>query len=245
MAVVKDDWVIAAMTDDNVVVDLLVRLKQPKPQPVIPLRWGLRLPRSKPPSQPSLSLRCDIKPRDTDRDFPARFSPTTPLSWSCGGGAGGSEETSSSRRVSRSRSPNGDDDGAVRSKGTTNAESASTATTTKRSKRKKTYSELKEEEDLLMKESIHLREEIANLNATFKQQTARNDDLKRIKVDLNLQCVKLSSFAPEGPTPIYSQQNGRDSGSCDSNHDRSFLLPDLNSMPLEEDLSSEALSGTR
>ncbi|XP_065850658.1 uncharacterized protein [Euphorbia lathyris] len=250
MTVVKDEWVRAAMTDDRVVVELLLRLKQaqaslkPQPQPVIPLRWGLRLPRSKPCT--SVSLRCDRK----ENDFPARFSPTTPLSWSGGGGGGSSspsatadgfEETS--RRVSRS--PPG-----VRSKGTANAESASTATTTKRSRRKKTFAELKEEEGLLMKESIHLRKEIANLNATFKEQTARNDNLKRIKVDLNLQCVKLSSIASEEPKAIYSQHDGRDIGSCDtretvSNHDRSFLLPDLNSMPLEEDPASEALSGTR
>lgn len=89
---VKDDWIRAAMTDDGVVVELLVRLKQAqaaapaKPQAVIPLRWGLRLPRSKAATAVS-SGRCDVVCRRKDGDSSARCSPTTPLSWSGGGGA--------------------------------------------------------------------------------------------------------------------------------------------------------------
>ncbi|WRX33985.1 hypothetical protein QQP08_026472 [Theobroma cacao] len=100
MTMVKDEWVRAAMTDDNVVVELLVRLKQAQAVPSAPksavaaLRWGMRQPRSK-----SMSMRCDAK-KDGDFNVGTRGSPTTPLSWSGGGGAaspstaGGFEETS-------------------------------------------------------------------------------------------------------------------------------------------------------
>lgn len=73
-------------------MELLVRLKQAqaaapaKPQAVIPLRWGLRLPRSKAATAVS-SGRCDVVCRRKDGDSSARCSPTTPLSWSGGGGA--------------------------------------------------------------------------------------------------------------------------------------------------------------
>lgn len=99
---VKDEWIRAAMTDDRVVVELLVRLKQEaaqvKPQAVIPLRWGLRLPRSKPAT--AASMRYEVVCRRKEGDSSARCSPTTPLSWSGGGGASpsatadGFEETS-------------------------------------------------------------------------------------------------------------------------------------------------------
>lgn len=82
---VGDEWVRAAMTDDAVVVELLVRLKQsqasssssPKswPRALVPLRWGLRQPRSRP--------RCDAVLRRKEADS-TRCSPTTPLSWSGG-----------------------------------------------------------------------------------------------------------------------------------------------------------------
>ncbi|KAE8124438.1 hypothetical protein FH972_019323 [Carpinus fangiana] len=87
----RDEWVRAAMTDDAVVVELLVGLKQsqaatasasssshsPKswPRTVVPPRWGLRQPRSRP--------RCDAVSRKKEADF-TRCIPTTPLSWSRG-----------------------------------------------------------------------------------------------------------------------------------------------------------------
>lgn len=112
MTMVKDDWIRAAMTDDGVVVELLVRLKQAqaaapaKPQAVIPLRWGLRLPRSKAATAVS-SGRCDVVCRRKDGDSSARCSPTTPLSWSGGGGAASPSATAdgfedTSPHVSRS-----------------------------------------------------------------------------------------------------------------------------------------------
>ena len=59
--VVQDDWTRAAMTDDMLVVELLLRLKQvqaagpssslrsssPMSQSLLTLRWSVRMPRSK------------------------------------------------------------------------------------------------------------------------------------------------------------------------------------------------------
>lgn len=101
----KDEWMRAAMTDDMLVVELLVRLKQSqaasplKSSPssmMFPLRWSVRMPRTK-------AARCDAQRKRGDS---TRCSPTTPLSWSGGaspsGTADGFEE--SSRLVSRSSS---------------------------------------------------------------------------------------------------------------------------------------------
>ncbi|KDP33544.1 hypothetical protein JCGZ_07115 [Jatropha curcas] len=260
---VKDEWVRAAMTDDTVVVELLVRLKQAqaavpaKPQAVIPFRWGLRLPRSRPAT--STSARCDVISRRKEGDSSTRCSPTTPLSWSGGGGAAspsatadGFEETSP--HVSRSLP-------GVRSKASANVETAST--TTKRSRRKKTFFELKQEESALLLEKLDLKEELAALNVTLKEQKARNENLKRIKVDLNFQCAKNSNLAsseiekascsqthqgePSSANYISSvlpalakvdcntQSDSCEMQDAESNHDRSFLIPDLNMMPSEED----------
>ncbi|KAJ9167684.1 hypothetical protein P3X46_019298 [Hevea brasiliensis] len=269
---VKDEWIRAAMTDDRVVVELLLRLKQAhaaapaRPQAVIPIRWGLRLPRSKPAT--AASVRCDVVCKRKEGDSSARCSPTTPLSWSGGGGAAspsatvdGFEETS----PHVTRSPPG-----ARSKGTATAETASTST--KRSRRKKTFAELKEEESFLLKERMHLKKEITTLNSTFEEQVARNENLKRIKFDLKLQYANNSSLAsdvlekeicnrpykgePSSPNHISSMlpkhvqcDDDIKLDSCEtqeavSNHDRSFLLPDLNMMP-SEDPHSETLPGMR
>lgn len=46
-----------------------------------------------------------------------------------------------------------------------------------------TFAELKEEESSLLKERTYLEKEIATLQATFKQQRAKNENFKRIKVN--------------------------------------------------------------
>lgn len=89
--VVKDDWVRAAIAEDTMVAELLVRLKDALASAPIqimaasaraetvlpPPRWGIRQPRSR------LAFRCDtaspVKAGDSRRN-----SPTTPLSWSAG-----------------------------------------------------------------------------------------------------------------------------------------------------------------
>ena len=83
-----DEWVKEAMTDDTVVVDLLLRLFQaqpplPKPvQAVLRLGWTVRQRRSK--SAPRHGDSTTKKKAE-----PARASPTTPLSWSGGTSASG------------------------------------------------------------------------------------------------------------------------------------------------------------
>lgn len=107
----KDEWMRAAMTDDMLVVELLVRLKQSQassplksPPPtdtyMFPLTWSVRMPRSK-------SVRCDAVSQRKRGGDSTRCSPTTPLSWSggaspSGGTADGFEE--SSRPTNRSSS---------------------------------------------------------------------------------------------------------------------------------------------
>ncbi|XVE53566.1 hypothetical protein DITRI_Ditri03aG0013100 [Diplodiscus trichospermus] len=256
----KDEWVRAAMTDDNVVVELLVRLKQAQASPsaakstVTALKWGIRQPRSRP-----MMIRCDAK-RDGDFSVSTRGSPTTPLSWSGGGGAAspsaadGSEETS--RYVLGSPPA-----ASSRSKGT--AASETTSTTTKRSRRKKTFAELKEEENLLLKERIYLKKEIASMSANCKVHRARNENLKRIKTEKN------SSFIADEPEKVPSCQpcqricsacastlpshalddqkpmlDSCDEGKAISSEGSFFLLPDLNMMPDEDDSGAETLYGT-
>ncbi|CAN0877502.1 hypothetical protein LINGRAHAP2_LOCUS11922, partial [Linum grandiflorum] len=185
----KDEWVSAAMTDDTVVVELLVRLKQAQATvpasagAVIPPRWGLRLPRSKPPTAAATSagsMRFDVVSRRKEGDSSTRCSPTTPLSWSGGGGAESPSAAADGYDETSLRSPSGS-----RSKGgtATAAEITSTGTTsTKRSRRKKTLAELREEECFLWKERMHLKKEIQTLHATFEDERTINQRLKRIKV---------------------------------------------------------------
>ncbi|GAV82184.1 hypothetical protein CFOL_v3_25636 [Cephalotus follicularis] len=271
---VKDEWLQAAITDDTVVVELLVRLKQsqaaqstkpPSRVPVSHLRWGIRQPRSR-------SMRCDAVPRMKEGDSTTRCSPTTPLSWSGGGGSsavspsatadGGFED--SSRPSSRSSSAAADD----RSKGTI-CTNEITGSINKKTRKKKTFAELKEEETFLLKEKVHLNKELATLQTTFEEQSARNKNLKRMKLDLALHSTKhLSSISEEKPTS--SQQDLGDTSSFDlisstllvhatdvvhrqsdsciekkavSAQDCFSFLPDLNMMPSEDDSSSETLYG--
>ncbi|XP_039063090.1 uncharacterized protein LOC120207737 isoform X2 [Hibiscus syriacus] len=103
---VKDEWIRAAIADDNLVVELLVRLKQAQAAPpaskyALPaFKWGIRQRRSKP-----MLLRCEAR-RDGDFNVSASGSPTTPLCWSGGSSdaspsaAAGFEETSSHVRRS-------------------------------------------------------------------------------------------------------------------------------------------------
>lgn len=87
-AMVNDEWVRAAMADDSVVVELLVRLKKQThhvAKSAATLRWGIRQPRSR-------STRCDVvslrrKDGVESATNSMRASPTTPLSWSGGGSA--------------------------------------------------------------------------------------------------------------------------------------------------------------
>ncbi|GMG98963.1 hypothetical protein Nepgr_000803 [Nepenthes gracilis] len=243
----KDEWFLAAMTDDSVVAELLLGLKQsdsdpsrPKrpPSPFQPLDWGLRQPRSKAmPSKRGL--------------HPTRRSPTTPLSWSAGGGAShsdGYEESSGPY----ARFPT------VRSKnvGTNNIVVAALR---KRMKRKKTFAELKEEESSLLKERSFLKRELATLRVTLKEQRSVNETLKRMKIDFCVESETTKSGEMLNETDVSTLEaapsNVPKHIACnddqDSEADRSstieqhaiFALPDLNMIP-EEELGPETLVGT-
>lgn len=115
MTTVKDDWLMAAMSDDLVVAELLIRLKQSQPAspsaksqilpaPLLPFSWGTKQSRSRITS----ASRCDavLFSRKKESDS-TRRSPTTPLSWS--GGASPSatadccEESSQPTSAARSK----------------------------------------------------------------------------------------------------------------------------------------------
>ncbi|KAL0739314.1 hypothetical protein Bca4012_015524 [Brassica carinata] len=90
---VKDEWVAAAMTDDQMVAELLLRLKHAgtvaAETNLAPLRWGVRQRRSR-------SSRFGggvTSKKDVDS---VRGSPKTPLSWSGGSGGGGGASASPS-----------------------------------------------------------------------------------------------------------------------------------------------------
>lgn len=89
---VKHDWVAAAMTDDQMVAELLIRLKHAgtvvSENPganLPPLQWGIRQRRSRSSRFGGRGVLVSLK-KDVDS---VRASPKTPLSWSGGSGSGG------------------------------------------------------------------------------------------------------------------------------------------------------------
>ncbi|KAK3012315.1 hypothetical protein RJ639_012615 [Escallonia herrerae] len=303
-----DDWITAALHDDTVVVELLLRLKQSCSEssyptnPLPPLRWGHRQPR-----------RPRSKSAKKDGE-PTGFSPTTPLSWSGGGSSAsdGCEESSrpsdpSSAGRSKARGRGGGNtvrwgplelikrivgdilmvfgegmflgdagalcygvaSGSLAVTGTFASESAS-ASANKRSRKKKTFTELKEQESLLLKESYHLKRELASVHVTLKEQRARSENLKRLKLDYSLQPRSKMDVAPDEPVAsIFNQCNQMEastsnhqplimprrsthddlasSSSCKSQEDaetqgKRFVLPDLN-MPLDDEFVPETVYG--
>ncbi|XP_035548854.1 uncharacterized protein LOC109008228 isoform X3 [Juglans regia] len=218
----RDEWVSVAITDDTVVAELLVRLKQSQaassslkswPRAVVPLRWGLRQPRSR-----SVSLRCDavlpIKEADSTRG-----SPTTPLSWS--GGASPSATADSFEESSFHASFSF---AASRSKGAATSES----TATKSSRRKKLDSVL---------------HSAKNLNATCDglEKTVHKETYQRIASAPDHTSLSLPANTTSDDN-LQSEPCEADKA-ADLARGGNFLLPDLNMMPSEEDSSTETLYG--
>ncbi|KAF8389175.1 hypothetical protein HHK36_025868 [Tetracentron sinense] len=262
-----DEWVKLAVTDDSMVAELLIRLNQleppasspVRPAAVLPLKWGVRMPRSR------QALRYSIVQVKKEGDS-TRASPTTPLSWSggsslsggCGGAAGDGYEDSS--RLSKWSSGG-------RSKVT-----ATNETIIRRSRKKKTFAELKDKESLLLKERMYLKKELAALQITFEEKRARNNSLKKMKLDLYLHSAKKIGTASDASDEAVSDQSHHTetvnvdcapfthdelepvvcpspkSDSCkvptkDIAAQESFFgLPDLN-LPFEDDSGSEILYG--
>ncbi|RDY02348.1 hypothetical protein CR513_14199, partial [Mucuna pruriens] len=232
------DWVKLAMADDSLVVDLLLRLHRPPPPPCLHLHWTVRQRRT----------RSTHKKADS-----TRASPTTPLSWSgatsaSGGALDGYKESSRPTKLTETS----------RSKVANPSETA----TTRKSRRKKTLAELKEVENLLLKERRSLKNELASLRLTVEEHRATNESLKRMKHDLESR--QNSSTAA---TASESEVSGKAvHGSCQliksechpcktvthdvsfvyaanasspkaleiGNQESTFVLPDLN-LPVEDD----------
>ncbi|KAJ8536191.1 hypothetical protein K7X08_034592 [Anisodus acutangulus] len=251
----QEEWLKAAIMDDTMVAELLLRLNQVNPlskskskKTGLPLEWTVRQRRSRPVS--------------VNAKKPApRASPTTPLYWSgatsvsCGGDGGsgggvdgGCEESSGPTTPSKTPS-------STRSKvnGTSDA-----ATASKRSRKKKTLAELKDEEILLIKERKQLKNELAIVHANLEKQRDTNQNLKRMKLDLHPQQANergtivaydgssgqfLQKALPSHPAiPIAvlpsSLEEKQDVPALESR----FVLPDLN-IPFGEDSSTEILCG--
>lgn len=242
----NDEWMRAAMKDDTVVVELLLRLKQPvetKSQGVS-FSWGHKQRRSRSRLTASVS-RCD-------RAVSTRCSPTTPLSWS--GGASPSVTAEGYEDSSRCNN-------AARSKATATSGYTSNSASTKRCKRKKSFAELKEEESTLLKERIHLEREIATRNANFEVMRTTNESLKRMKLGFGSKSHSKPScstsvelrgtlagqphqrIAPSEVLTRATQDDTRSQASesrpnrIESTGESVFMIPDLNMMPSDDCMS--------
>uniref|UniRef100_A0A9I9D0T4 Uncharacterized protein n=1 Tax=Cucumis melo TaxID=3656 RepID=A0A9I9D0T4_CUCME len=232
--VLKDEWFCAAMADDSVVVELLVRLKQSQASssiksPVIPPRWGLRQRRSRILSP----FRFDAVAHKNKDSTSTRCSPTTPLSWS------------------GDTSPSATADG---------FEESSHPSEFSLSSRSKALADLRVEESLLLKERVHLKKELESLHATFKEQTTNNEKLKKMKLNMNFntsldhlrdmskpvasnqQCQRADPTTESVPATLPIQTVPGNSSQSESNNRREinsmesggFFLPDLNMIPAED-----------
>eukprot|EP00261_Vitis_vinifera_P036275 XP_019077518.1 PREDICTED: uncharacterized protein LOC100268101 isoform X2 [Vitis vinifera] len=230
----NSDWVEAALMNQSVVAELLIRLKYSDPAPMrsshgVAVDWSVRQRRSK----------QILK----EKGEPARDSPSTPLSWRSATSASG---------------------GATDVEDSTRADKASDM-------RSKTFAELKEEEELLLKERNHLQMELQTLAMNLKKHRAKNEHLKRVKLGTQSPPAK-KAVAPSLAFKPVADQPHKQKAACDPSHpapmvptivtgsgeyavphqylpngsskvqavvkkEPRFLLPDLN-QPLEEDFSS-------
>ncbi|KAL3655461.1 hypothetical protein CASFOL_001247 [Castilleja foliolosa] len=243
MSAAEEEWVKAALTDDTMVVELLVRLHGAAAEesaafrpPAPPLEWSVRQRRSR-------HVSSNIYPKKQAQ----RLSPTTPLSWSGAtspsGGSGGAGDEGSSRPdthklLSATRSKvNGD----------------SEKTVLKRTRKKKTLAQLKDEESSLLKERRVLKRELIALRGSLEKQRATNENLKRIKIELqpspDTETTSLAAeesnsdhlatgdtIVPENIPLQSSTSNGCPEPNPVAATDSKFVVPDLN-MPFEEDLN--------
>ncbi|KAK0578649.1 hypothetical protein LWI29_013721 [Acer saccharum] len=256
-----EGWLKDAMSDDALVADMLLRLKQaettPTPTPVVK-------------TSPALQLEWSVRQRRSrqvvrKKGELTRASPTTPLSWSgattSSGGAGpgaadGFEESSKpSRHVDNPRSK---------------LVGTNETTTTKKPRKKKTLAELREEEDFLLKERVNLKNQLASLRVNFEEQRATNENLKKIKLDIvphqTMETVGASPATREAisnqphqmevdpdpfcvvmPTNAASNELNPSLSKTssklqeDGSRTSSFMLPDLN-LPLDDNSGLHGIS---
>ncbi|CAA7032918.1 unnamed protein product [Microthlaspi erraticum] len=271
MTVTQDEWVASALTDDEMVVELLLRLKhagtvesEDNPAANLPeLRWGIRQRRSR-PSRLGVGVGVGVGgylKKETDS---ARASPMTPLCWSGGSGSRGSTSPSAV-------TADGFEDTSRQSSCSTSTRSGSMAVyatneitsscSRRRSKKqKKTFLELKDAESFQLKERFDLEKKIANVQATYHERSVKNQKLKRIKLEYsdrvknipmsksNLNESRKRRRLPLSISPVKKEEEQHVSESyraksqTKSSEEKSFFfLPDLNMTPTEED---DTLYGT-
>ncbi|KAL9674981.1 hypothetical protein QQ045_003180 [Rhodiola kirilowii] len=190
-----DDWAEEAITQDSMVVDLLLRLKHATNHQMsrsrdgklvadlAPAGWGVRQPRSGTVSAGAgFGSKNVVSVSERRREGKERIgrtcSPSTPLSWSGGsGGNGRCGDGCEALSLPMNRSLNS------RSKLCLAGSEVNGASSSKAAIKKKTYAELIEAEDMLLKERINLNQELVMLGATIMEHRAENENLKRIKLD--------------------------------------------------------------
>ncbi|CAN7060484.1 hypothetical protein BRARA_D01535 [Brassica rapa] len=247
-AVTQDEWVTAALTEDAVVVELLLRLKHAgtvESAANIPLlRWGSRKPRSR------LGVGGVLK-KETDS---ARASPMTPLCWSGGSGSGGSSCPSADGFEDASRQSTCSTSTGYGSKALHVTNEISSY---KRSKKQKIFLDLKDAENFQLKERLNLQKNIANVQATYKKRSAKNQSLKRMKLEYSDRIKNISvnrsnldetrrkrrlPFSSSGKV-VKKEHSYRTTSETKRSEEKGFFfLPDLNMTPIEEE---ETLYGTR
>ncbi|CAH9099790.1 unnamed protein product [Cuscuta europaea] len=242
----KDEWLTAAMTDDAVVVELLFSLKhssekctppRPQLQPDVikllhkqfpsPANWGHRQPRSKP--------AVTVSRKESGSGTDARYSPTTPLSWSgavASPSDGGYDESSllpSSSDLTSS----------FRSKVAFTNVTSNVGKSIRSLRKRKAFADLMDEENSILK-----GKNLAPLCAILDQQKDRIGDMNRIKQSVGDMDVggphtrRLPSAVTHSALPRHTvvdndlvlmrQKSVETQG-------RGFILPDLNTAPLEDD----------
>nr|XP_043607050.1 uncharacterized protein LOC122579031 [Erigeron canadensis] len=229
----KKDWITAALSNDVVVAELLIRIKHQQTSTSTKLlpffTWGYRKSRSKPQLSSSAvdaaGVGCFKKEQQSG-------SPTTPLCWSSGGGFGG---TSTSDCCDESSRPSDLSSGAYRSNksGALGNEGATTSSYNK-SRKRKSYAELKEEEDFLLKERLHLNKELDSMRVTMCNQIATSRNLKKYKIDLHQNSSKEAEKMVK--TIIHQAQTSCAMEREIKTPERGFVLPDLNMTPSEEEV---------
>ncbi|XP_047339100.1 uncharacterized protein LOC124942612 [Impatiens glandulifera] len=240
----EDDWVKAALANDDIVVQFLLNLKQSNKidtPTVLPLDWTVRQLRTKKPPPP------------------LRSSPTTPLSWSyatatesCGGGGSGDGLEESSRHSLPKRSES--------SRSKVSGPGGTTITLSKKPRKKKTLAELKEDEDLLLKERRNLKRELAALHINLEKERVNNERLKRLKMETQETQAKENTSVSISPLKIEAsndpvssifstcsrigEQFSVPTTTCRQQEfkDVGFLIPDLN-MPFEDGFACEVQAG--
>ncbi|KAK1434032.1 hypothetical protein QVD17_10950 [Tagetes erecta] len=206
----QPDWVTTAMADNDVVADLLLRLRLNRPRPAPPQSWTIHQPRSKP--QPLIN-----PPSDTPRT-----SPSTPLSWTAAtsvtGGAASIADV-----LLNSEQPHHNCSDVSRSK----VKGPSETTLSKRPRKKKTLAALREEGIVLMDEQNDLKRKLAVLQANCEKQRKDNERLKKIQLDIQLE--------PQSQRPKAMIVMSNNHFDVVSERKDKTILPDLN-VPFGEDV---------